>query len=190
MSDTMTGSTQTEDDVIELLLDQHRRVRTLFADVRSATGEHKQHMFDELRALLAVHETAEEMVLRPVARRIAGSLEAEARDEEEAEANEALAELERLDVDSIEFGAKLIAFQQAVEEHARHEELEGFPVIRARCAPEERCAMGRRLRAAERIAPTRAHPHLAGSAAAGWTAGPFVSLLDHARDAFGSQRDH
>ena len=62
-----------EGDVILILLEQHARIRELFADVKSAEGERKQHAFDELRALLAVHETAEEMVLRPVSRDAAGA---------------------------------------------------------------------------------------------------------------------
>jgi hypothetical protein len=34
--------------------------------VKHAEGRRKQQAFDELRILLAAHETAEEMVLRPV----------------------------------------------------------------------------------------------------------------------------
>ena len=89
-----------EGDVIRVLLEQHARVRELFADVRSAEGEHKQHAFDELRALLPVHETAEEMVLRPISTSVAGDKVADARHEEEAEANQVLQELEGLDCGS------------------------------------------------------------------------------------------
>ncbi|MGO4422053.1 hemerythrin domain-containing protein, partial [Streptomyces sp. MCAF7] len=80
-----------EGDVVGILLEQHARIRDLFADVKGAEGDHKQQAFDELRALLAVHETAEEMIVRPVARETAGKQEADARNHEEQEANKVLA---------------------------------------------------------------------------------------------------
>ncbi|MFJ3582012.1 Rieske 2Fe-2S domain-containing protein [Streptomyces sp. NPDC090127] len=173
-----------EDDILEQLLRQHARIRRLFAQTLAADGETKRRSFDELRGLLAVHEAAEEMVLRPVAERVAGKDEVEARNAEESRANEALAELEGLDVHSEAFDTRLVAFQRAVEDHARHEEREEFPAIRARCDIEDRRSMGRRLRMAERMAPTHPHPTAAGSTAAQWTAGPFTALMDRARDAF------
>ncbi|MET9378764.1 hemerythrin domain-containing protein [Streptomyces sp. NPDC003035] len=187
MSTSTAGSRYTpeaEDDILEQLLQQHDQIRQLFAETADSEGETKQQCFDELRALLAVHETAEEMILRPVAKRVAGQEEADARNDEESRANEALARLEELDVHSADFDARLLAFQQEVEAHARHEEQEEFPVIRAECDIEDRRTMGRRLRMAERMAPTHPHPGTAGSPAAQWTVGPFASLLDRAKDAF------
>ncbi|WP_100834736.1 hemerythrin domain-containing protein [Kitasatospora fiedleri] len=192
-TDTITGTgagtTQPREDVVEVLLAQHERIRRLFADVRDARGEHRQQAFDELRALLAVHETGEEMVVRPAAKRAAGEPEAAARNAEEAEANRALLELEKLDVTSAEFDARLIDFQQAVEAHAQHEETEEFPALRAAYDVEQRRTMGRRLLAAERLAPTHPHPGTAGKPALQWTVGPFASLLDRAKDAFTQHRD-
>src|SRR5205823_4572174 len=89
-------------DVVRVLLEQHARIRDLFAEVKSETGEHKKQAFDELRGLLAVHETAEEMVLRPATKRVdddhRGKI-ADARNEEESEANKVLKDLESLDVE-------------------------------------------------------------------------------------------
>lgn len=175
-----------EDDVIGILLSQHARIRDLFAGVRTARGDAKRAKFDELRALLAVHETAEEIILRPVAKKEAGEKEAEARDKEEAEANKALAELERMDIDGPGFAEKLDELEKAVGEHADHEEREEFPPLRARCSAEQLRSMGSRLLTAEKAAPTHPHPVTAGSPAAQWTAGPFASLLDRARDALSS----
>jgi hemerythrin superfamily protein len=191
MSSTTNGTAADEvpqDDVVDILLAQHRRIRDLFTEVRGAEGDRKQQAFDELRALLAVHETGEEMIVRPAARRVAGEHEAVARNDEEAAANRALLELERLDVTGAEFDTGLAAFQRAVEEHARHEESEEFPLLRAAYDGDQRRAMGRRLRAAERLAPTHPHPGTAGKPALQWTAGPFVSLLDRARDAYAAHR--
>jgi hemerythrin superfamily protein len=175
-----------EGDVIRVLLEQHARIRELFQDVRSATGEHKQHAFDELRALLAVHETAEEMVVRPVTTDVGGGSVAEARNKEEAEANEVLKDLEKLDVSSAEFDQKLAAFEKSVDEHAEKEESEEFPQILARVDEKRRATMGTQLKAAEKIAPTHPHPSTAGSTAAQYAVGPFASLVDRTRDAIKS----
>ncbi|WP_406858772.1 Rieske 2Fe-2S domain-containing protein [Streptomyces sp. HUAS MG47] len=179
-------SADAEDDILEQLIQQHERIRRLLAETLDADGDAKQRFFDELRGLLAVHEAAEEMILRPVAKRVVGKEEADARNEEESSANEALAELEKLDVHSEEFNARLIAFQEAVDDHAQHEEREEFSAIGARCDIDERRSMGRRLRMAQRVAPTHPHPAAAGSTAAQWTIGPFAALMDRAKDAFRS----
>jgi hypothetical protein len=50
---------------IDLLLSQHEKVNQLSDTVSSAPAGQRQPAFDELRELLAVHETAEALVLRP-----------------------------------------------------------------------------------------------------------------------------
>ncbi|MBC2876871.1 MULTISPECIES: hemerythrin domain-containing protein [Streptomyces] len=182
-SDREQAARLPEGDVVAVLLAQHARIRELFADVKAADGEHKKQAFDELRALLAVHETAEEMVVRPVARDTAGKKEADARNAEEAEANKVLARLEKMDVDSPEFDARLREFEKAVVEHAEHEEREEFPTLRAGRDEAQLKRMGTMLRAAEKVAPTHPHPVAAGSTAAQWSVGPIASLVDRTKDA-------
>ena len=185
-ADQARGQRSPEGDVIAVLLQQHARIRELFSQVKTETGERKQQSFDQLRALLAVHETAEEMILRPMSKRTAGREVAEARNHEEAEANHVLAELERMDVDSAVFDERFARFEQAVLDHADHEEEQEFPAIRAQYDEEQLARAGRRLLATERVAPTHPHPATAGSTTAQWAVGPFASLLDRARDALQS----
>jgi hemerythrin superfamily protein len=178
-----------EGDVVRVLLEQHARIRELFVEVRSETGEHQKHAFDELRGLLAVHETAEEMVLRPATKRAEGSQGAhvaEARNQEESDANEVLQDLESLDVGTAEFQEKLAAFEKAVDSHAEAEEHEEFPLILQSCDERERKTMGSAIIAAEKVAPTHPHPSSAGSTAAQFAVGPIASLIDRTRDAIGS----
>lgn len=172
-----------EGDVIAILLEQHARIRDLFADVKSADGEHKQQAFDELRALLAVHETAEEMIIRPVVKDTAGAAEADARNLEEREANRVLSELEKMNVAGPEFDAQFAAFERAVTTHADREEAEEFPAVHGGRSEEQLRRMGTMLRSAEKIAPTHPHPAVAGKPMAQWSVGPFASLVDRTRDA-------
>ena len=190
MSDAATDRAKAaplpEGDVIRILLEQHARVRELFTEVQSVDGEHRQHAFDELRALLAVHETAEEMVLRPVSKEVAGEAVADARNHEEEEATKVLYEIEKLDVGSPEFLSQIALLEQAVSDHAEHEEREEFPLVIAECDEDKRQSMGKKVRAAEKVAPTHPHPSAAGSPTAQYVMGPFASLLDRSRDALSS----
>ena len=174
---------QPHGDVITILLEQHRRIRELFPKVKGAEGKHKQQAFDELRVLLAAHETAEEMVLRPVSCRDAGTAVAHARNQEEKEATRMLTVLESMSVASAEFDRAFTEFEQAVLDHAEHEEQKEFPPVRARESESVLVGMGAVLRAAERTAPTHPHPSTAGSPVAQWVAGPWASVIDRARDA-------
>jgi hypothetical protein len=73
-------------------------------------------------------------------------------------------------------------FEQAVLDHAEHEEQEEFPPVRAG-VPAHAGRDGRGAAGAEMAAPTHPHPSTAGSPIAQWMVGPWASLIDQARDA-------
>lgn len=178
------AATLPEGSVVAVLLEQHARIRDLFEKVGYSKGEEKQDAFDELRALLAVHEAGEEIVVRPTAAKAAGEQEAEARNDEEKRAAADLAELEKLDVESPEFTERFAAFERAVSDHADQEENEEFPQLLSECDEQTQRKLGKRLSAAQKVAPTHPHPGATGSRAAVMATGPFAALLDRARDAF------
>jgi hemerythrin superfamily protein len=181
--DRAKASELPEGDVIRILLEQHAQVRDLFARLQAAPAGGREDLFDDLRALLAVHETAEEMVLRPKADGDAWKQVAEERNDEEREANEVLKDLERLDPQTDAFLEKLTAFEKAVDEHAEAEESEEFPRVLSACDADERRKLGDRLRAVEKMAPTHPHPSVAGSPVGQALTGPFASMVDRVRDA-------
>lgn len=178
-----------EGDVIRFLLNQHAKIHDLFDEVESAHGDQRHDAFEELRALLAMHETAEEMILRPVTEDIAPEGVAAARNAEEQEANEVLKQLESVDVESADFETQFAELKKSVDEHAESEEHEEFPAVLEHCDLDQRKQMGRRMEAVEKVAPTRPHPSAAGSPAKQWTVGPFAALIDKARDAVAAIRD-
>jgi hemerythrin superfamily protein len=183
-SDITGGAPAPGNDVIGVLLEQHERIKELFAVVQKSTGDDKQQAFNQLRALLAAHEAGEEIVLRPISRKVAGDDVTEALNNEEAAATKVLADLENLDIAGVAFDEKLAVFAQAVSDHAEHEEREEFPTVRAQCPLEQREKMAESLMQAEKLIPTHAHPMLPGSTAAQWAPGPFAAHLDRAHDAY------
>jgi uncharacterized protein YdiU (UPF0061 family) len=174
-----------EQDVVSLLLGQHNQVRGLFGELRTATGDRKKELFEDLVRLLAVHETAEEVVVHPAARSKLdnGEQVVDARLAEEDQAKRELAELHDMGVDHPEFGPKLAALEQAVDQHATREETEEFVRLRELATPEELRRLAGALRAAEAVAPTRPHPNSPESAVGNMLVGPPVAIFDRVRDA-------
>jgi len=169
-------------NVVELLQRQHERIRTMFDEVQSAHGEARQQRFAALRRLLAVHETAEELVVHPRARLAEeGHRVVDDRLAEERSAKEVLARLDRMDPGDPDFTPTLAQLRSEVLEHADSEEREEFPLLVRDNDERTLELMAHAVRAAEALAPT--HPH-AGveSMTANLVAGPVASLVDRTRD--------
>jgi hemerythrin superfamily protein len=175
---------ESPEEVVAFLKAQHNLIEDMFEEVLHASDpKAREKPFIELRQLLAVHETAEEMVVHPRVRREADSGDGivDARLREEHEAKELLSQIEKLDITSQEFIDEVTKLRDAVLDHARHEEDEEFPVLQREVDDNDLKRMGSAVRAAEAIAPTRPHPGVE-SAKLNFAVGPFASMLDRARD--------
>lgn len=168
----------------ELLRQRHQEIENLFKQTITASNEERAELFDCLRATLAVHETVEEIFVHPVAKRSGsdGERVVKARLEEEATAARVLADLEHLGPDGDQFGTRLAMFHRAVLEHAEAEERELFPIIDRECSDEERHELADAILSGEQLAPTHAHPHLGQNPLELLLVGPFVAMVDRARD--------
>lgn len=168
----------------ELLRQQHDNVKKMFSEMERARGKERQELFDCLRKTLAVHETAEEMIIYPELRSInktAASV-ADARVQEESEAKKVLSELEKLGTDDAKFDEQFAEFRSAVLEHATNEELNVFPMLEQHCEGSKLVDMGDLILTAESMAPTHPHPHGPESAMGNLLVGPFVAMVDKVRD--------
>jgi hemerythrin superfamily protein len=174
----------THGDLVAQLLAQHELVRQAIDDVaKTTTAASRQKAFDQLRELLARHETAEEMIVRPLTRGIeGGDAIASARMTEENKSKDVLAELESLDIASVKFARLFERFAQAVLSHAASEESAEFPLLRQHVDAEKLEKAEKQLLMAEKTAPTHPHPS-ARSTAMNYVAGPFAAVADRARDA-------
>lgn len=181
---------QSTDDVVAFLKDQHNLIKDLFEEVLHASQDKaRERAFVDLRQLLAVHETAEEMVVHPRARGEIGDGKqgsadqiVDARLEEEHEAKKKLSALEDMDIGSKEFLEELKVFRDMVVAHAEAEETEEFDKLQRELSDADLGRMAAAVRAAQAIAPTRPHPGVE-SAKLNFAVGPFASMLDRARDA-------
>jgi hemerythrin superfamily protein len=175
---------QSPDEVVAFLKAQHNLIEDMFDQVLHASDpEAREKPFVQLRQLLAVHETAEEMVVHPRVRREVEGMDSivDARLEEEHDAKELLSAIEKLDVTSQEFIDEFTKLRDAVLDHAQHEETYEFPKLQEELNAEELKRLTKAVQAAEAIAPTRPHPGVE-SAKLNFAVGPFASMLDRARD--------
>lgn len=178
-------------DVVSFLKAQHKDVKGMMESVLSTNGDARTKAFIALRRTVAVHETAEEEIVHPAARKAIpnGNAIVEARLREEKQGKQVLADLEKLEVDSPEFEEKFKSFQKAVLAHAEAEEKEEFEKLGDKLEPSRLERMKKAVELAESVAPTRPHPGIE-SATGNILTGPFASMLDRSRDALSEKTKH
>jgi hemerythrin superfamily protein len=111
-------------DVVELILDDHRRMEDLFRQMRSVEAD-RQTALEEFADLLIAHALAEESEVYPALKRYRNidDEEVEHGEEEHEEGNEALLALLEVDeVGSDEWDEKLEELVEAITHHADEEE--------------------------------------------------------------------
>ncbi len=172
-------------DAVDVLLAQHERIKAMFSEVSSAGGKQKQDLFEDLVRLLAVHEAAEEELVHPLSRRdnAAGEAVVDARLAEEQQAKRELADLYDIGTADPRFDDAFQRLQQAVLAHAEHEEHEEFPALRRAVPAEQLTKLAGMVLTAEKMAPTRPHPHSPSSATGNLIVGPPMAVFDRIRDA-------
>jgi hemerythrin superfamily protein len=176
------STTDDEQDVVQLLIEQHRQIRELFTEVQAAVGKDRKDAFHRLVRLLAVHETAEEEIVHPAVRRAGGGESiVDARVAEERRAKELLSTIDKIGPEADGFDTLLVQLREDVLAHAEHEEREEFPLLHGGYDDDRLRRMALAVRAAEAIAPTRPHPGVE-SPAANLLLGPPVAIMDRARD--------
>jgi hemerythrin superfamily protein len=173
-----------DEDVVELLMRQHGLIHDLFDDVRATSAQARPPAFARLVRMLAVHETAEEMTVHPLARTAlpGGPGVVDDRLGEEKSAKELLSRLETLDPADPGFLPLLDELRLAVLAHARAEERYEFVKLRETTDEATLSRLATAVKAAEAVAPTHPHPGI-NTPAENLAAGPFVAVVDRVRDA-------
>ncbi len=177
--------TTAAEDIVDNLLAQHQQIKTLFAQVAAAEGPHKEELFNELVALLAVHESVEESLVHPLAedKLPDGEDVVPPRLAEEQEAKEELAALYDLGVEHPDFDLRLAALRDAVTAHAEAEEELEFSRLREVIDADRLTKMTSSMRAVAAMSPTRPHPNVSPTAPANLLLGPPLAVFDRVRDA-------
>ena len=138
-------------NALEMLKQDHQKVKGLFQEVSRASDEAKRkELFDKIDTELQIHTHIEETVFYPaldeheeLREMVAEALE------EHQEAKTMLDELEDLGAESHDFGSKLQELIEAIEHHVEEEEGEMFPKIRQLFDEDELEQLGQELESAK-----------------------------------------
>ncbi|MFC0029217.1 hemerythrin domain-containing protein [Micromonospora chaiyaphumensis] len=178
---------QTERDVVDVLMTDHREVEAIFVELESRQGtpEHRRRLADVVIAELVRHSVAEEAYVYPAARKALpdGDQLAEHEIAEHSDAERTMKELESLDPSEPRFDELLTQLTATIRHHVQDEEADLFPRLRAACAREELVELAGKVEAAKKSAPTRPHPAAPDHPPANKLLAPGTGLVDRMRDA-------
>jgi Hemerythrin HHE cation binding domain len=169
-------------NVIDVLVEQHHQIKDMLLDVAEARGDEKEELFQDIVKVLAVHETAEEHIVHPMARPTVGDSMVDERLSEEEQIQHALVELYELGTTHAGFDRRVRELADAFGEHAGKEQTEEFAVLREKEDPAELRRMGDAVVAMEaKIMGERARLSEAGRVHGYY--GPPVAVFNRAREA-------
>jgi len=137
--------------------------------------------------VLALHESAEHVVVHPEARKVidGGDAVITALMSEEVAIRDALVESEHVSVQARDFAGRLARIRDMVVEHNRHEEADEFPLLNQRLDDSERRRLSRAVEELGKLAAsgTEAEFEHADIAAGSpnLMVGPFAAIFDRAR---------
>jgi hemerythrin superfamily protein len=175
----------TTPDVVDALTDDHRDVTALIGEIWSVRDPMiRRDLTDTAISELVRHAVAEEMYVYPAMRKHLpdGDKAVEHDVEEHQELEQAMKELEGLEVSSAEFDETLRHLETILADHVQDEESEQFPELRRRIPHEELVEMAGKVETAKKLAPTRPHPGAPNNELFHKLAGPGVGFVDRLKD--------
>ena len=148
----MATKTKAPKDAIDLLKQDHEKVRELLDDLEKAAMKDDgdvESLLDEIEAELRIHTTIEEEIFYPAFREAASKkddtkLYYEAVEEHHV-VDMVLPEIEKGEAGSPEFAAKAKVLKDLVEHHAEEEEKEMFPRAKKLMDKDELVTLGEQL---------------------------------------------
>ena len=182
-------------DVFHVLKQDHDEVKAMLAQLeegpKARTGATPEQLAFRKQAVDAViieeskHEAAEQQYFWPAVKQLGpdGVRVAEIGLEQEAEAEQVLADLSKLNADDEGFEERVMALVSDARAHIAYEEAHAWPLLRASIGEEEAQLLGDQITRAKKLAPTRPHPHVPPQPGALKTAGPVAAVADRLRDA-------
>jgi iron-sulfur cluster repair protein YtfE (RIC family) len=150
-------------DAIVLLKDDHKRVASLFGQFKKTTDravKTRARLVNSMIEELSVHAVIEEQVFYPAVRSGMPAMEDDVLEaiEEHHIVKWTLSELDGLEPQAENFGAKVLVLIENVSHHVKEEEGTLFPAVRKAFTKAELLELGDKLEAARMLAPKRPHP--------------------------------
>ena len=117
------------DDVVDLIMKDHRELERLFDELLNSPDK-RSNLLPVMATLLTAHSRAEEAEVYPAAREAGGADDVEHSQKEHLEADELAEKLAATDPDSDQFTERLKKLVEAVTHHVEEEESTVLPGMR------------------------------------------------------------
>ncbi|WP_139006769.1 hemerythrin domain-containing protein [Arthrobacter crystallopoietes] len=182
---TEPGSGGTRMDVVDILTTDHQEMVSLIAQIESTSDPgQRRDLADTVIAEVMRHAVAEEMFVYPAVEEHVpnGTKEVEHDKNEHDEIVRLMKQVEDVDAADPEFMELIRELEAKLRHHAKDEESEQFPQLRAHIPAEKLVDLGEKVENAKKLAPTRPHPHAPHSELFHKTIGPGVGMVDRLRD--------
>jgi hemerythrin-like domain-containing protein len=183
-------TTQAPRDVISILTTDHREVEAMFAELERLKGsadsndrQRRADLAEQVVIELVRHSVAEEAEVYPRIKERIDAGEADELVREQAESEQTMKALEKLEPGQPEFEQQLSHLRQQISAHVAEEEEQALPRLRSTFTTEELVEMGNRVESVKRKAPTRPHPAAPDEPPGNKALGPMAGLIDRMRDA-------
>jgi hemerythrin-like domain-containing protein len=173
-------------DLVDAVLDDHRAVGRMLDDVAaSGDARNRRELLEQAIAALSGHWAAEAQFLYPAVRRALpdGDELAEQHLAAHADGERMMSELQHADAATARFDELVTSLVDRVRGHLRDEETGVLPRLRETCSPEELRELGHGYEQSKKVAPTRPHPLVPGTAPANKVVATGMGLVDRVRDA-------
>lgn len=179
------GPAQTEQDVVDVLREDHREVDSLIQRIWAETDPAaRRDLADIMISELVGHSVAEEMFVYPaMLLHLPDGEQSVAHDiEEHKDLERTMKSLESAEPDGPHFEELLRHLETVLRDHVHDEEDEQFPALREHVPHSELVAIAAQVQAVKLVAPTRPHPSQPNTVLAHALVGPGVGLVDRLRD--------
>ncbi|MET9271488.1 hemerythrin domain-containing protein [Kribbella sp. NPDC003557] len=182
-----TVSPGDRNDLIGLIMSDHRAVEGVFAELIAGAGDaqHRRALADHLTTELVRHSVSEELYLYPAARRALpdGDQVADREIEEHADVERILKELEGVEPADRLFDDLIGKLYVDVQDHVTQEERDLLPRLREVCDPGELQELGELVARTKAAAPTRPHPSAPDRPPRDRVLASGTGMIDRLRDA-------
>lgn len=188
---TDNPASNTGQDVVDILTEDHRQMVDLLSSIESTPDPaRRSDLADTVIAEVMRHAVAEEMFVYPVVVEHVpdGAAEVEHDKQEHEEIVELMKRMEDLDASGPEFMQRVRELHELLEHHAKDEETEQFPQLRAHIPREKLLDLAQKVENAKKVAPTRPHPSAPHSELFHKSVGPGVGMIDRLRDKLEGRR--
>ncbi|MFO0889232.1 MAG: hemerythrin domain-containing protein [Isosphaeraceae bacterium] len=172
-------------DVVDILTSDHQEMMELIGQIeQTSDASRRRDLADTLIAEVMRHAVAEEMYVYPAVEEHVpnGARKVEHDKEEHHEIVLLMKQIEGLDASDPAFMSRVRKLEAQLRHHAKDEEAEQFPQLRAHIPQERRVDLGEKVQNAKKLAPTRPHPSAPHSELFHKTIGPGVGMIDRLRD--------